>query len=161
MRRLMVAAACAICAIPSLANTPAERGDDSKIPPVGKLVYFDIYSNPTGGNTLYANAKGDIVQLAVVYRTDKKYDPPISVRVKVEGEGFEVLGVLHVPAIKPVGGSKESGTLKQNISCFLRAVKPGRTKVSLTPIGMDGKDRATWYCIVELRPPAKDDANGK
>ena len=68
---------------------------------------------------------------------------PRTFKVEVTGEAVSFIAVLEVPVMfdAPKTEQRTVRLSMQNMSCFLKTVKPGEAVVKIMPIGLDGKEQ--------------------
>jgi hypothetical protein len=118
-----------------------------KAPSPGILYQVDLEPCLGNRNTQAPGAgRGDMWQFYLVSPAFPKAKALQTLRVELHGESAALVGIVQIQVRRKDG--KIDGS-KMNISCFIKAVKTGRTAkestsvLKITPVGQDGKDWPT------------------
>jgi hypothetical protein len=122
-------------------------------------------SNYSPGHEFYVSNPGSLFQFFLLRSTVDPNAAIRTVRVEITGDAVELIGVITIPnwvkrrkqRIEVIDPSKKI------FSCFIKAVKKGKASIKITPIGEDGKARASteWRFRVDNQAAARKKAKAK
>ncbi len=137
-----------------------------------QTVHTEALADPKGDDATFVVqvVVGDMVRLSFPGKWTRPNDIPRSLKIEMDGDAVEKIGVVVVP-VEKADDPRDDPTahhadpVNTDLSCFVMAVKKGKTTLIITAVGGDGKDRPVKTVIIKVvelaakkEPPSKDQA---